>query len=165
MCEFQPSASYVDPQLGYMVQRIWSNQQAAAGHDPCNPHLPSDTVYFLAEPVLTEGSQVMWGTYARGLSLAPGREVSIPVVLHSDAPVGEWQLSADEEPNPHLSPDIYNELSFSWDKTSGRAGDTRYLTIKRSPPPDGGTTVFLRVAITSTLGSVVHKAWLVVGTE
>jgi hypothetical protein len=165
MCEFQPSASYVDPQIGYMVQRSWSNASAAAGHDPCLPLLPSDPVYFTADPVLPEGTQVSWGTYARGVTLAPGGEVTIRVLLRSDGPVGEWNLSAAEAPNPHLNPDIYNELSFSWDRTSGRAGEARHLTIRRSPPPDGGSPVFLRVAIKSTLGAVTHTSWLVVGTR
>ena len=128
--------------------------------------MPGEGPYFsTAEPLPPDGTQAQDFGYSRGVSLEPGAEVTIPVALRSDAPIGEWQLSAEELPNPHLLPDVYNELSFSWDEASGKAGDVRYLTIKRAPPPDGGTPVFLRVAIQSTLGSVVHTNWLVVGTD
>ena len=167
MCEFVPNTGYRDPGLGYLVQRAWSNKAAAAGHDPCSPLLPGEGSYFTADAILSEGTRVEPGVYARGVTIPPGSSVTIPVVLRSDGHVGEWQLSAQEVPSPHanLPPDIYNELSFSWDQASGRPGDTRYLTITRTPPPAGNPYVFLRVAINSTLGSVTHTNWLVVGVE
>jgi hypothetical protein len=168
VCEFQPDASYVDPQIGYLVQRIWSNASEAAGHDPCLPHLPTRPVYFNTEALLTDGTQIYPNGYTRGISIPPGREATIAVRLLADGPMPEWTLAADEEPNPHLSPDIYNELSFRWDDPHGRAGDVRHLTIHRAPnPDDGGASpqVFLRVAITSTSGATINKSWLVVGTE
>jgi hypothetical protein len=165
MCEFQPNADYRDPVSGFLVQRIWSNEAAAAGHDPCKPLQPDAGPYFTADPLPPDGTQAAPFAYTQGISIDPGSEATIPVVLRSDGPAGEWQLTAAEVPNPHLEPDIYNELSFSWDKASGRAGETRYLTIKRAPAPDGGAPVFLRVGITSTLGAVTHVSWLVVGTE
>jgi hypothetical protein len=165
MCEFQPDVVYTEPRSGFEVTRIWSNAAAAAGHDPCSPLQPGEGPYFTADPMPPDGTQAAPFAYTSGVSIPPGGEATIPVVLRSDGPVGEWQLSAEEQPNPHLLPDVYDELSFSWDRSSGRAGDTRYLTIKRSPPPDGGGVVFLRVAINSTLGSVTHTSWLVVGTE
>ena len=112
MCEFQPNAVYVDPQIGYLVQRIWSNASVAAGHDPCLPLLSSDPVYFIAEPYLPEGARVWQGNYARGLQLSPGQEVTVPVVLRADGQVGEWQLEAGRRSrNPHLPADVYHELS------------------------------------------------------
>ena len=165
LCEFQPDATYVDPQIGYAVQRIWSNRSQAAGHDPCLPYLPSRPVYFNTEALLDDGAQTYPYGYTKGVRIEPGHEKTIAVRLFADGPVKDWQLSADEEPNPHLNPDVYKELSFSWDETCGHAGDVRHLTIKRSPPPDGGTPVFLRVAITSTSGTTTNKSWLVVGTE
>ncbi len=165
LCEFQPEADYIDPQIGYMVQRSWSNAQQAAGHDPCLPHLPDRPVYFNADAVLHDGTQAYPYGYTKGISIPPGHEATIEVRLHADGPMREWALGAEEESNPHLSPDVYKELSFSWSEPRGRDGDVRYLTIKRSPPPDGGTTVFLRVAITSTFGQTTNKSWLVVGAE
>jgi hypothetical protein len=148
-----------------MVARIWSNQAAAGGHDPCRPLLPGSGPYFTADAILSEGTRVEQGVYARGVSIPPGSQATIPVRLRADGPMGAWQLSAQEEANHHLPPDVYNELSFSWDQASGRAGDTRYLTITRSPPPAGASPVFLRVAINSTSGSITNTSWLVVGVE
>jgi hypothetical protein len=166
LCEFQPDATYVDPQIGYAVQRLWSNSAQAAGHDPCLPHLPSRPVYFNTDALLDDGAQIYPYGYTKGVRVVPGQEKTIAVRLFADGPMKDWQLAADEEPNPHLNPDIYNELSFSWDESCGRSGDIRHLTIKRSPPPDGGAAqVFLRVAITSTSGTMANKSWLVVGTE
>lgn len=166
MCEFQPDAYYVDPQLGYNVQRIWSNRASAGGHDPCQPIVPGTGPYFTAEPVISEGTKLEAGFFVLGATVNVGSETTIPVRLRADGPVGEWQLSAHEGTNPHPPGDPYNELSFSWDVASGRAGDTRYLTIRRTPPAGGErTTVFLRVAIDSTLGSVTHRSWLIVGTD
>jgi hypothetical protein len=165
LCEFQPAADYVDPQIGYMVQRTWSNRSQAAGHDPCLPLLPSRPVYFNTEALIPDGTQTYPYGYTRGISIPPGHEATVAIRLHADGPIGSWALSAAEAANPHLSPDIYNELSFSWDEPRGRSGDVRHLTIKRTPPPDGGSPVFLRVAITSTSGTTTNVSWLVVGTE
>jgi hypothetical protein len=165
MCEFQPDVGYRDPQTGYLVTRIWSNRSLAAGHDPCLPLVSGSEPYFAANVVVEGGTQVEPFYYTHGLSLPPGTSITVPVVLSADAPAGEWQLSAVEKPNPHLNPDIYGELSFAWDRASGRAGDVRKLTITRALPPDGASPVFLRVAINSTLGAVTHTSWLVIGTD
>jgi len=164
--EFQPNAAYLDPGIGHVVTRIWSNASIAAGHDPCRPLLPNRPVYFNTEVVLTDGTQTFPYGYTKGLSIRPGQEVTVPVRLQADGPMQSWTLAAAEESNPHLNPDIYNELSFSWDSTEGQSRDVRHLTIRRSAPPDGGTAqVFLRVGITSTSGTTVNESWLVVGTE
>src|SRR5262249_9512097 len=46
-CEFYPSPFYMDDeseQFNFLVQRQWSNQSAAAGHNPCVP--AARTPYF-----------------------------------------------------------------------------------------------------------------------
>jgi hypothetical protein len=166
LCEFQAGVDYVDPQIGHMVQRIWSNASQAAGHDPCRPLLANRPVYFNADVVVPDGTQAYPFGYTKGVSIRPGHEVTLAVALHADGPMPEWKLSAAEAPNPHLNPDIYDELSFSWDEPRGRAGDVRHLTIRRTPPADGGTSqVFLRVGVTSTSGTTSNVSWLVVGME
>ena len=122
LCEFQPNAAYLDPGIGHVVTRIWSNASIAAGHDPCHPLLPNRPVYFNTEVVLTDGTQTFPYGYTKGLSIRPGQEVTVPVRLQADGPMQAWTLAAAEESNPHLNPDIYNELSFSWDSTEGRWG-------------------------------------------
>src|SRR5262249_45674790 len=151
----------VDPGVGFMVQRIWSNAQAAAWHDPCVPALPGP--YFNTQPIVggTRPGDYPF-TFNTGASVPPGGKVTIPVRLFADGPMPEWQLSAAEVPNPHLIPDTEHLLTFTWDQPRGRAGDVRHLTIARAKQAAGDTLPFLRVAITSTSGTKQNVSWLVV---
>ncbi len=77
----------------YMVQRIWSNAAAAAGHDPCVP--APDGPYFNAAPELG-GVSIMTGNGAIltiGDSIAVGSSKEITFDLFSDAPSDDWDLS------------------------------------------------------------------------
>jgi hypothetical protein len=168
ICEFQPAVSVMNPELGFVVQRSWSNAAAAAGHDPCVPVLTSNQPYFNAQPLLGGASPDPSTDYwVKGLEIPPGGEATIPLRLFSDAPSDapkeRWELSAAEEPNPHLKPDTFNQLSFSFDQPRGRDGDIRFLTIKRKPLPVGATLAPLRVAVISTLGSAQNVWWVSVG--
>jgi hypothetical protein len=165
LCEFQPRVMERDPSVGFLVQRTWSNKAAAAWHDPCVPVPAGSGPYFNTQAMVRGGTQPMPFSYTQGISLAPGHSITIPVRLYADAPIGAWQLSAAEELNPHLKPDTYNELSFSWDVASGAAGDVRHLTIRRTAPPSGATAVFLRVGIVSTSGTTQNVSWLIVGQD
>ncbi len=78
MCAQNPQAFTTFPGFPYVVQRVWSNTQAAAGHDPCQPE-PQGEVYYNAAPVFTstvtykvEGFQSVPGV--RGIK-DPGRQV------------------------------------------------------------------------------------------
>src|SRR5262249_23259800 len=42
MCAQEPFAFFTPTDVGYMVQRSWSNQAAKAGHDPCVPADPTE---------------------------------------------------------------------------------------------------------------------------
>jgi len=79
----------------YTAQRIWSNAQAAGGHDPCNP-IPGGQVYFNAAP----RDQV--------LVVAVGSQVTLDVDAFSDAPTAAWTLSAQD-----WSPSSAPYLAFS----------------------------------------------------
>jgi hypothetical protein len=160
-CEFQPGVDVIEPDLGFMVQRFWSNKRAAAWQDPCVP--ASDAPYFNAEPLLG-GTEPTPQYYVKGVTIPPGGQATIPVRLYSDKPTAAWTLSAREEPNPHLAPDPYNQLSFSFDRAKGKDGDVRYLTIKRSTLPAGVKPGFLRFAIVSTLNGVENVWWVAVGS-
>ena len=166
MCEFQPEVFYTDPGSGFLVQRIWSN----------TPPSPGATIRASRSSLARgrtspprrsrrTGRRPMRSGIRAAFRSTPGRKSRFRSSFGRTVRRSDWRLSAEEQPNPHLLPDVYNELSFSWDSPTGHAGETRYLTITRAPPPDGGTPVFLRVAINSTLGSVTHTSWLVVGAE
>ncbi|HEY1694691.1 MAG TPA: hypothetical protein VGG39_21115 [Polyangiaceae bacterium] len=66
---------------GTLVQRIWSNTSASAGHDPCVP-VPSGESYFNASPDKA--------VYVASV----GDTFTIDVTAFTDAPRASWQLDA-----------------------------------------------------------------------
>lgn len=140
MCEHRLDATVKPADIGYTIQRMWSNASAAAYHDPCLP--ASGAVYVAAAPVLPDMVKL-------GASTVPGVQISvstsrtIDVQLFSDGPTsGPFDVSASE-------PLGGNALSFAWNKTSGKNGDVLHLTITAKVNTPAGT-VF---EITSTLGA------------
>jgi hypothetical protein len=79
----------------FTVQRIWSNTQAAAGSDPCNP-IPTGEVYFNAAP-----RQLVF-------IIDVGSQATFDVDAFSDGPMDSWTLSAQD-----WSPSTNSYLSFS----------------------------------------------------
>jgi hypothetical protein len=136
--------------LGYAVPRLWSNAAAAASHDPCVPSV-SD-VYFNAAPVVG-GTTTGCDIYARGLSVEPGREATIPLALFSDAPTHRWELSVTTV--PATTDAVKTEL----DANEGKNGDTVHLTVRRKR----GAIAPVQVVITSRLGGRTNQATLLVG--
>ena len=131
MCAQFPGAFTKFAGFDYTVQRIWSNAQAKAGHDPCQPEPPGE-VYFNASPVETDDVAVSYDGQtltAKGVQIAVGQSKTIAVELFSDGPTsGPWTVSAQ---NATSSP----ALGFSFDKTTGVNGDTLMLTITVNTVP------------------------------
>ena len=144
------------PDLGYPAPRIWSNRAALHGRDPCDAASTTPSPYFNAAPEL--GGTAAYYGMVQGVIIPPGGEATILVRLFSDGPVAPWTLGAEERFD--LTPDANHELSFTWDKPTGRNGDVRYLTIKRAPVTSGAPATNLVFGITSTQGTTVHE-WLV----
>ncbi len=131
MCAANPDAFYDAPGLTTLVQRVWSNAAAAAGHDPCEPD--GTTPYFNSAPVMTDTVQIPNTVFGpletQGVDIPIGTSKTIDVDLYSDAPTsGPWTVSALD-----LSSIFFGAanpaLSFSFDKTTGQNGDTLHLTI------------------------------------
>lgn len=114
----------------YTVQRIWSNAQAAAGGDPCNP-VPSGEVYFNAAP-----RQLFF-------IIPVGSQATFEVDAFSDAPMAPWTLSAQDW---SLSKAAY--LSFSI------AGATSVTSGTNGPQisVNNGSTVEVTVTLLSDPG-------------
>lgn len=122
LCSYD-ARSYERLVESFMVQRVWSNASAKAGHDPCVP-APAGP-YLRAVPVLEDmvpldyrGREVT----TRGVSVPVGESRTIDVQLEADAPTDDWTVTA-------TSSDA--ELAFAWDTQNGSAGDTLRLTITR----------------------------------
>jgi hypothetical protein len=97
MCAQQPQAFTTFPGFPYVVQRVWSNSAAAAGHDPCQPE-PAGEVYYNAAPVFkgtvtynVEGTNVPG---VRGIKIPVGGTATIPVDFYSDGPMSAWPAKA-----------------------------------------------------------------------
>ena len=164
MCVLDPAAFSKPADLGFMVQRVWSNANATAGHDPCAP-VPTGEIYFSAVPDLSK-AEMFAGQYVDGVSVPPGSSTTVALHLFSDAPTtGPWSLSVVEagEEGTLIPPDPDHQLSFALDKSTGSNGDVVHLTISRKPLADGETASGLAFQITSTLGTESHSYWGVAG--
>jgi hypothetical protein len=132
LCEYYPS-SFIKPiDIGFGIQRTWSNVAAAAGNDPCVPFDNSE-VYFNSAPVLNDSityTDPYIGTAnirTKGVSISIGQSKTVELHLFSNAPTsGAWTVSAEQYCNAASCTD----LSFSFDKTTGVNGDVIKMTIK-----------------------------------
>jgi hypothetical protein len=150
------AADYVPKDVGYDVQRLWSNRLAAASHDPCAPDL-AGLPFFDSAPVLDETvtfTSALTGTITtKGVTIPVGTSRTIEVDLFSDAATsGPWTVSADDLlSRQYSSYGIVPTLSFTWDQTQGSNGAKLHLTISvTGTSAFGGAHAFV---VTSTLGS------------
>lgn len=134
LCEDRDTA-YIRGVGEFMVQRTWSNDASKAGHDPCVPAPP--TTYLAAAPVFTESVSLGGFGGARttkGMKLAVGMSKTIDVAVYSDTPTPEeYTIDATDDSG---------ELTFAWDKSTGKNGDKLHLTITRAKAASQGGSVF-----------------------
>jgi hypothetical protein len=149
------TSSYFTPEdLGYRIQRTWSNAAMAAFHDPCVP-AAATTPYFASVPRFDEDMPVeLEGKHytAKGLNLRVGETKTVDVELLSDGPTsGAWELSVrDWLP---VVPSGASSVELSLDRTSGVNGEKVHLTITATRTnPSGGTVIAFR----SVLGGVTR---------
>ena len=134
-----------------MVQRVWSNASAKAGHDPCVP--APDGPYLRAVPVLTDTLPLEYAgqkVTTRGVSVPLGESRTIDVRLEADGPTDDWTISATSN----------GDLAFSWDRQRGNAGDTLRLTITRlANGPWRGS----EIALAATHGDTMNDWYAFIG--
>jgi hypothetical protein len=135
LCEPEGSDVYVTPSdLGFEVQRTWSNMLASASHDPCAPDLTA-TPFFDSAPVLDETvtfTSTLTGTVtSKGVTIPLGQSKTIEVDLFSDADTnGPWTVSASDLLSTYYgSYGLESTMSFAWDRTQGVNGEKLHLTI------------------------------------
>jgi hypothetical protein len=100
MCEQDPETNFAFADSALLVQRIWSNASALAGHDPCAPALPG-TPFFNTVPVPNTKGPF---TYDNGsgpvtyevdsVHIPVGQSATIPLDFYSDAPTAPWSVTA-----------------------------------------------------------------------
>ncbi len=167
MCAAYPDAFYKPAGLPYLVQRVWSNKQAALGHDPCEPD--GAKPYFATAPVLNDTLMVddpMAGKFTtKGAKIAVGKSGTIELELFSDAPTsGPWTVTPIDVFNMYYGTPPVLSFSFAGGVSTGQNGDKLQLTIKVLPAAAtagiGGVEAF---AIQSTLGQVQAEWYGLVG--
>jgi hypothetical protein len=130
--------------LGFLVQRTWSNNSVKAGHHPCVP--TSAAPYFNSAPVFPDTltfttNQGQLSVTTKGVRIPVGESRTVDVQLFSDAPVGDWQVMAIDWAGFRTGQN--QELAFSFDRASGNNGDTLHLTIQSLVPSADGFSPFL----------------------
>jgi len=135
MCA-QFAASYVTPpDLGFSVQRAWSNTAAKEGHDPCQP--ADKSPYFNSMPVLTDDVSLGGQGSTKGVKIPVGSSATIQVDLFSDADTGgPWTVSASDTSGA-------GAITFAWDRTSGQNGEKLHLTINAVKKTQYGAAGFI----------------------
>ena len=127
----------VPADLGFTVQRTWSNASAKAGHHPCAP-ITKDP-YFTAFPAKPDtisaidpfGQQIM----TKGFKVPVGQSKTIDLTMYSDAEVAPWTVEViDLTQLTGAAP----EFTYSLDRSKGSAGDTLHLTITGTAPAQQG---------------------------
>ncbi|HEV3189004.1 MAG TPA: hypothetical protein VGY54_00835, partial [Polyangiaceae bacterium] len=152
----RPEAIYTPADVGNAVQRTWSNQLAAASHDPCAPDR-AGLPFFDSAPVLNETvtftSALTGSITTKGVKIPVGQSRTIEVDLFSDGPTGgPWTATADDLLNRDYASFFPTKtLSFQWDRTQGTNGEKLHLMITVTGASFlGGAHAFV---ITSTLGT------------
>ncbi len=157
MCSAFPGVLYKPSDLPYQVQRIWSNANALASHDPCQPN--GVTPYFNSAPVLNDTFTVndpMAGTFTtKGVHIPVGQSGTVELDLYSDAPTsGPWTITVLDVASTLFG--SAPELTFSLDSNQGQNGDKVHLTITPIKAGQGGASAFW---IQNQLGSA-QSVWL-----
>ena len=157
MCAQFSSSFYKPDDLLYIVQRNWSNAQAKAGHDPCQPLVDPGQVYFNASPTFPDKISTR-GVFTKGVKVPVGTSKTIPLALYSDGPTnGPWTVTASAlgrggsggggDGGASTGP-----VTLSLDKSTGVNGDIINLTITAKTAITS-TSAAVTILVTSQLGT------------
>jgi hypothetical protein len=146
MCQVLPDDFLTPADIGVEIQRIWSNREAAAFHDPCLPHPDNAEPYVAAIP--DRPDIVHAGTGATtlamlGANVPAGGTKTIAVRLASEAPTPPWGVQivyAGSGTSP---------VQFQLDRALGVNGDVLQLQLTATGGAVGDLVPYVLI---STLG-------------
>ncbi|HEX7600658.1 MAG TPA: hypothetical protein VF316_03590, partial [Polyangiaceae bacterium] len=149
MCAQFSSSIYKPDDLLYIVQNNWSNAQAKAGHNPCQPVATEGQVYFNASPTFPDKISTR-GAFTKGVKVPVGQSKTIPLALYSDGPTnGPWTVTAQALAHGGSGG---APVTLALDKSSGQNGDIINLTITAKTAITS-TSAAVTILVTSQLGS------------
>jgi hypothetical protein len=148
LCENETPDLATPDDIGYPVQRIWSNAAAKAGTGPCVP-VPPGEVFFIAVPTLPNQVQVSYN----------GKQFSVPALNASVGAAASVQVSMRTERNV-LQQWVVGALEFHSDNASvpppsGLTGQTGQ-TLQVSVVPNAGGSGLFPLIIASASNNAVH---------
>jgi hypothetical protein len=157
LCLLDPHAMHRFDELPFAVQRTWSNEAAAAGHDPCVPALPG-VVYYNVIPVMNDALTLSVGgrtVETKGVKLPVGGSTTIDLALFGEASTGgpfnvrafDFSLLQGRQEN----------LTLTLDRTTGENGDTLHLTIEVLRADPSGAALFV---VDASQGEASWHEWL-----
>jgi hypothetical protein len=141
MCAYEPQ-SFQRLVGNFMVQRIWSNNAAMAGGDPCVP--PLSVPYYNASPVLTDmvtlSSQGQ--TYPTlGIQVPVGQTKMMTIQFFSSAPAPAWTVVPEDTSYAFGGTQL---LSFNPAQFTGKNGDVVQVAVTAvAAGPLGGAEMVL----------------------
>ena len=157
MCAFHPGSAIKPADLGFTVQRSWSNAAAAAFLDPCVPG--ASDPFFVAAPIGESPIVLLNGTVvSEGFPLHVGETLTIDVGFYGAAS-GAWTVTPFTYAMEHGQAEP--NLQFFPPTLSGKSGDVVPLTIRRiaaSNDLNGGDAVKL----VSALGGATNEWYFAV---
>jgi hypothetical protein len=125
LCENETPDLITPDDIGYPVQRIWSNDAANAGTGPCVP-VPAGEVFFIAVPTLPNQVPVSYN----------GKQFSVPALNATVGTAVSVQVSMRSERNV-VEQWVVGALEFHSDNAS----------VPQAPPLTGQTGQTLRVSV------------------
>ncbi|HEY1816829.1 MAG TPA: hypothetical protein VGG74_30990 [Kofleriaceae bacterium] len=172
LCEFANTANWLDAVPGgYAAQRTWSNQAAAAGHDPCvgDPTTP----YYQTIPTDPDSASVSFGIpdaagnsswAAKGTQIALGATGTITMTVYSDDPAsGPYNVEVVDynqwlsEATPYLQLGTITGTFMPGDMVSVSA-----QVKARDPALSGGEAYVVETSPVSGVGPTTYYFALVV---
>jgi hypothetical protein len=122
LCALEGSAFFQPADFPYLVQKMWSNEAAKAGQDPCSPTAAGGS-FFIAVPSLPDKVVLSIGN-GSGVQIAAGGSRTIPVDVYSAGPSsGPITLQARARGSA-------GHIKLTFDRTTANPGDRVNLTIE-----------------------------------
>jgi hypothetical protein len=149
MCAQFPNVWNKYPDLQYTVQSTWSNANATAGHNPCQPAVMSP--YFAAAPVLKDSVTLSFQGQSlteKCVKIPVGGSGDVDIALFSDGPTSGPFTVAVKDLQSALGNNAL--LNISLDNTTGLNGQTLHATVNVMTAGKHGTESFL---VTAKLGT------------
>lgn len=160
MCQLFAGAAFRPADVGYRIQRTWSNAAMKAYHDPCVA-VPAASGPFFASVPIAPDTIIVRSRYSdpyrvKGVSVSVGKSKTIEVDLLSDGPTsGPWTIIAYDYAQ-RIEGQSQPNLGLVLDRNKGLNGEKVHLTITPRVRPANKTAFYF---VESILGDQSMLWW------